>query len=285
MRYAIHDHLNIINVVYLLMVGLMATVWAWQLGMFQPATDVVVDIPNGSAEALASGQGNEIIPAEFSLREGDRLILNNQDVEGHRVGGLYVDANSSVTANFRDGGTFTYFCSVHPTGQTVFDVAEKPSLLPLAWAMLGAIGAMGLLNGIVLGGVSTPNSAVITLIGIAAMIGGVFQSLSILANPVDDGPIGTNPIPPSANSVSAGSGLYQQFCSTCHGIEGYGDGPLAIGLDPPPSDLFVHIPQHGDNVLYQFVQEGIPGTAMPPFRDGLEGDDTWHLVNYLRTIQ
>jgi len=122
------------------------------------------------------------------------------------------------------------------------------------------------------------------LVGAGALTAGGFQAYATLNNPSGEGPIGNNPISPDASSVSAGSVLYQQFCSTCHGVEGYGDGPLAVGLDPPPSDLFVHIPQHGDNVLYQMVQEGIPGSAMPPFKDALEREDIWHLVNYLRTI-
>lgn len=31
--------------------------------------------------------------------------------------------------------------------------------------------------------------------------------------------------------------LYRQYCASCHGIDGRGDGPAAAALDPRPSDL------------------------------------------------
>ncbi len=34
-----------------------------------------------------------------------------------------------------------------------------------------------------------------------------------------------------------GAELYRRYCSSCHGVEGHGDGPVAASFNPPPSDL------------------------------------------------
>ena len=41
----------------------------------------------------------------------------------------------------------------------------------------------------------------------------------------------------NAQSIEFGKTLFQQNCASCHGIEGGGDGPVAVYLEPKPSDL------------------------------------------------
>jgi mono/diheme cytochrome c family protein len=43
------------------------------------------------------------------------------------------------------------------------------------------------------------------------------------------------PIPKA--SVQVGHRYFVQYCSACHGVEGRGDGPVALLLQPPPADL------------------------------------------------
>jgi len=64
-----------------------------------------------------------------------------------------------------------------------------------------------------------------------------------------------------------------------------GDGPQAAGLDPPPADLVTHVPLHPDGVLFSYIQNGIPGTAMPSLGDKLTNEEIWHIVNYIRTFE
>ncbi|MFO1176250.1 MAG: cytochrome c [Paracoccaceae bacterium] len=42
------------------------------------------------------------------------------------------------------------------------------------------------------------------------------------------------PVPPP---VSRGQALYSDYCAGCHGTEGRGDGPAAVGLKHRPADL------------------------------------------------
>ena len=94
-----------------------------------------------------------------------------------------------------------------------------------------------------------------------------------------------NPIPPTQESVVAGMLLYQENCQLCHGTGGLGDGPAGSGLEPPPADLTVHVPLHPDRALFEFIQEGIPGTAMAPLGDKLSDDEIWHIINYIQALK
>ena len=93
-----------------------------------------------------------------------------------------------------------------------------------------------------------------------------------------------NPFPLSQESVQNGLETYTTTCASCHGETGLGDGPAGLALNPPPSDLAVHVPLHTDNELYGFIADGIEGTPMVAQLGNLTSDEIWHLVNYIRTI-
>jgi len=40
-----------------------------------------------------------------------------------------------------------------------------------------------------------------------------------------------------AQSIEFGKTLFTQNCASCHGAEGAGDGPVAVFIEPKPSDL------------------------------------------------
>ena len=94
-----------------------------------------------------------------------------------------------------------------------------------------------------------------------------------------------NPIAPTQESVVLGMGLYEQHCQLCHGVGGKGDGPGGVGLVPPPADLVVHVPLHPDRALFEFIQDGVPGTAMAALGDKLTEDEIWHVINYIQTLE
>lgn len=92
-----------------------------------------------------------------------------------------------------------------------------------------------------------------------------------------------NPVFPDANSIATGRTLYEQNCIACHGRTGV--PPSGLQLNPYPLDLTVHVPQHPDGQLYNFIANGVPGSAMVAWKDaGLTEEQIWHLVNYLRTF-
>src|SRR5690606_31467889 len=61
-----------------------------------------------------------------------------------------------------------------------------------------------------------------------------------LARALADGLLQAYPVPQAPATLpdlAAGDALYQQYCATCHGTTGAGDGPAAAALDPPPIDF------------------------------------------------
>ena len=152
------------------------------------------------------------------------------------------------------------------------------------------LGIEFVLLGFVFMGVSIPIGGWYSRRGATAMIAGT--AAVVAGGALLFGTLGAgeelparNPIPPTQESVAAGMLLYQENCQLCHGVGGLGDGPAGVALEPPPADLTVHVPLHPDRALFEFIQEGIPGTAMAPLGDKLSDDEIWHLINYIQTLK
>ena len=116
---------------------------------------------------------------------------------------------------------------------------------------------------------------------------GVIVGAALLFNSLgsNTGTIERNPVPPSSESVREGLALYQTHCLLCHGETGLGDGPSAETMNPPPADLVVHVPLHPDRALFEFVRDGISGTAMPALGATLSDEEIWHIINYIQTLE
>jgi mono/diheme cytochrome c family protein len=59
--------------------------------------------------------------------------------------------------------------------------------------------------------------------------------------------------------AAAGRADYLQYCASCHGPEGKGDGPLAEDLRTPPADLTRITARHGGAFPEPLVAEIIDG--------------------------
>ena len=146
---------------------------------------------------------------------------------------------------------------------------------------LGLLGVVFLGAGIPMGGWYNRAGALTMACGAAGFIAGAW--LLIAAQSASETrSIVRNPIPPTADSVASGQVVYERYCLTCHGVNGRGDGPGAEGLEPPPADLAVHVPLHGDADIFRFIANGIDGTSMVGLADNLTDDEIWHVINYIR---
>ncbi len=91
--------------------------------------------------------------------------------------------------------------------------------------------------------------------------------------------------PSRAPDLERGRLLYQETCASCHGVSGNGRGPASAGLDPPPI-AFTDVDrarQRSIMGLYQVIDQGIDGTAMPGFSQ-LSSDDRWALAFYSGSV-
>ena len=148
---------------------------------------------------------------------------------------------------------------------------------------LGILGLVFLGVGVPMGGWYSRAGRLTMAPGALGVIVGVALVFNSLGS--DSGTIERNPIPPSSESVRAGLALYQTHCLLCHGETGLGDGPSAATMNPPPAGLVVHVPLHPDRALFEFVRDGIPGTAMSALAATLSDEEIWHIINYIQTLE
>ena len=100
----------------------------------------------------------------------------------------------------------------------------------------------------------------------------------------------TNPVPPTADSVTAGAELYARHCATCHGPTGRGDGRLAsatAAYGARPSNLADATWRHGgsDGEIFVAIRDGVgPDFVMDAFGGRLAEPDIWRLVNFLKSL-
>ncbi len=87
---------------------------------------------------------------------------------------------------------------------------------------------------------------------------------TVSAHPASTRRTGNLPSIPEDGDVVLGERLYQQLCATCHGASGRGDGPAAASLQPKAPDLTGF---YRHERLVEVLWHGVPGTAMPAWRD------------------
>ena len=87
-----------------------------------------------------------------------------------------------------------------------------------------------------------------------------------------------------------GSAKYAQLCASCHGAGGAGDGPVAAGLNPPPTNHTddVYMASLSDDHLFKVVKEGGGAVGksvlMAPWGGTLNDKEIWDVVAHMRTL-
>ncbi|MBN1490776.1 MAG: cytochrome c, partial [Phycisphaerae bacterium] len=108
---------------------------------------------------------------------------------------------------------------------------------------------------------------------------------------IDDAWVDAFPMPVTRERLERGRGRYDVFCAECHGLSGYGDGPIhrrAETLEEsrwiPPTTF------HDDTIrnqpvgqLFDTITNGI--RTMPAYGPQIPVDDRWSIVAYMRALQ
>lgn len=92
--------------------------------------------------------------------------------------------------------------------------------------------------------------------------------------------------PKKAPDLARAATLYAAHCVSCHGAEGRGDGPLAAGMDPEPSDFHDEGRMSARSLfgLYNTITLGVAGTPMRPFTE-LAEEDRWALAFFAADLR
>jgi high-affinity iron transporter len=114
------------------------------------------------------------------------------------------------------------------------------------------------------------------------------EEVSAQAHTLADAILAIYPMPAAPAAVpdlARGKQLYDSTCASCHGIEGRGDGPAAVGLEPPPVDFtdIARADQRSALSLYEAINQGVQGTSMPSYAQ-LPIADRWALAYYAGTL-
>ena len=93
-----------------------------------------------------------------------------------------------------------------------------------------------------------------------------------------------NPTNPKVD-LSIGKSLYSKHCKSCHGKEGYGDGPKAEEQEGDLGDFSSSIFQSQTNGVL-FYKTSFGRDDMPEYTKKMPDDeDRWLIVNYIRTLE
>src|SRR4029079_8831010 len=91
-----------------------------------------------------------------------------------------------------------------------------------------------------------------------------------------------NPLKGDAASLTKGKEVYNQFCKSCHGTKGKGDGPKASQLDTECGDFTkASFQEQTDGSIFYKTYQG--RKDMPSYKTKIpEANDIWAVVNYIR---
>jgi mono/diheme cytochrome c family protein len=85
-------------------------------------------------------------------------------------------------------------------------------------------------------------------------------------------------------AATRGAVVYANFCETCHGPAGKGDGRVAQrGFPMPPSLLAPHAQQMKDGQMFHVLTYG--QANMPSYASQIAREDRWAAIAYVRGLQ
>ncbi len=173
-----------------------------------------------------------------------------------------------------------------PAGSGSGEAAIYPSTATgkLLWGIqLSVLGFLFLAIGVFVGGWRARRSATTMGLGMTAVLAGLVFTGGTLAEGESTVKAG-GPPPVTEESIRLGKLTFENNCIPCHGQTGHGDGPLAASLNPKPQDLAVHLMLHSDRDLFNFIKNGVPGTAMPIWGQRLSDDEIWQALYYIQSF-
>ncbi len=85
-------------------------------------------------------------------------------------------------------------------------------------------------------------------------------------------------------AVRRGEFVFQNFCATCHGTGGLGNGLVAQrGFPPPPSLLADKARKIKDGQMFHILTYG--QNNMPSYASQISRQDRWDVIAYVRSLQ
>ncbi|HEY3473949.1 MAG TPA: hypothetical protein VGK56_05020 [Anaerolineales bacterium] len=90
--------------------------------------EILLTIPPGTADQVARGEQPPSIPENMTFVVGDRFVVRNEDSVDHKLGPLWIPANSSAELSLDQEESLAYECSFQPGNYFGLDVREPLTL-------------------------------------------------------------------------------------------------------------------------------------------------------------
>jgi len=90
----------------------------------RPPQEVVLTIPAGTAEKVANGEQPPSIPLDMIFVVGDTLVMVNEDNVDHKLGQLWIPANSSARLALNEEQNMAFECSFQAGNYFGLDVRQ-----------------------------------------------------------------------------------------------------------------------------------------------------------------
>jgi len=90
----------------------------------RPPREVVLTIPAGTAEKVARGEQPPSIPLDMIFVVGDTLVMVNEDNVDHKLGQLWIPANSSASLALNEEQNMAFECSFQAGNYFGLDVRQ-----------------------------------------------------------------------------------------------------------------------------------------------------------------
>jgi cytochrome c oxidase cbb3-type subunit III len=92
-----------------------------------------------------------------------------------------------------------------------------------------------------------------------------------------------NPVPADKAAVAAGRELFLTTCASCHGPDGKAQvQAMANAADLTHPEWFRR--GSSDAAIFNSIRNGV-GNAMPGHKDQISENDTWEIVDFIRSIE
>jgi hypothetical protein len=91
----------------------------------RPPQEVILIIPAGTAEQVARGEQPPAIPKDMIFVVGDKLVMKNEDSVDHKLGELWIPANSTAQLALNEEQNMAFECSFQAGNYFGLDVRQS----------------------------------------------------------------------------------------------------------------------------------------------------------------
>jgi hypothetical protein len=111
----------------------------------RPPREVVLTIPAGTADQVARGEQSPSIPKDMIFVVGDTLVMKNEDNVDHKLGQLWIPANSTARLALNEEQNMAFECSFQPGNYFGLDVRQSLTWSTRIYGILYAGLPLGIL--------------------------------------------------------------------------------------------------------------------------------------------